>query len=58
VINLALKANVKQLGLFHINQDRSDREMDVIVDQCRHLLKENNSDINCFAVESNREFHL
>ncbi|MGD9971784.1 MAG: MBL fold metallo-hydrolase [Desulfatirhabdiaceae bacterium] len=58
VVDLAIKANVRQLGLFHVNQDRSDPDMDAIVDQCRQILKAKNCNIDCFGVESNREFHL
>ena len=50
VLELALAADVKRLGLFHINQDRTDREMDRIVDDCRQWLRKKHADIDCFAV--------
>jgi phosphoribosyl 1,2-cyclic phosphodiesterase len=33
VLRLAEKADVKQLGLFHLNQDRTDEEMDRLVEK-------------------------
>lgn len=39
VMDLALKAKVKKLGLFHLNQDRTDDQMDIIVSKCLADLK-------------------
>jgi len=58
VLDLALKANVKRLGLFHINQDRTDDQMDKIVNECRADLKAKHSILKCFAVPCNMEIHL
>uniref|UniRef100_A0A7C4W1K7 MBL fold metallo-hydrolase n=1 Tax=Desulfatirhabdium butyrativorans TaxID=340467 RepID=A0A7C4W1K7_9BACT len=52
VIDLAVQADVKRLGLFHLNQDRSDDHVDAIVEACRSLLREKGSPIECFAVGS------
>jgi ribonuclease BN (tRNA processing enzyme) len=49
-VKLALNAGVKQLGLFHLNQNRTDRDVDDIVDMCHHILAERGSDMKCFAV--------
>lgn len=54
----ALKAGVKKLGLFHLNQDRTDDWMDKIIKACRSDVKKKNSDLDCFAVPCNMEIHL
>jgi len=53
VINLAVNANVKKLGLFHLNQDRTDAHMDQIVAECAKDLKKHKSCLDCFAVACN-----
>ncbi len=58
VLDLAVNANVKKLGLFHLNQDRTDDEMDAIVDICRQKLSEQNRDIECQAIGWDMEFEL
>lgn len=52
-IDLALDADVRQLGLFHINQERTDDEMDRIVDHSRQLIKSRGSKMTCFGVACN-----
>jgi len=58
VSDFALKAKVKQLGLFHLNQDRTDAQVDQIVNECNIELKKNNSALDCFAVACNMSIHL
>ncbi|SDU30129.1 MBL fold metallo-hydrolase [Desulfobacula phenolica] len=58
VLDLALKANAKKLGLFHLNQDRTDAQMDNIVRKCRSELKKKNAVLDFFAVPCNMEIHL
>ena len=58
VLELAIKAGVKRLGLFHLNQDRTDREMDLIQADCRSRIRSNNLDLDCFGVACNMEFTL
>ncbi len=58
VLDLALKANVKKLGLFHLNQDRTDEQMDRIIIDCRAALKKKNSSLECFAVPCDMEIHF
>lgn len=58
VLDLAINANVKQLGLFHINQNRGDDEMDNIVAACRNILICKNSPMTCFGVACGMEFNL
>jgi phosphoribosyl 1,2-cyclic phosphodiesterase len=58
VMELAVKANVKKLGLFHINQNRTDDQVDKIVSDCRAYLTKAHSSIECFAVPCNMTIHL
>ncbi len=57
-LNLALTAHVKRFGLFHHNQDRSDADQDLIVKECRDILKSKNSDMECFALTQTTELTL
>ncbi len=57
-LDLAVEAGIKKIGLFHINQDRTDREMDQIVQKCRKILSEKKDNMECFAVGSNMSFTL
>lgn len=49
-LQLAIDAKVKKLGLIHHNQERSDQAVDEIVMDCRRLIKEQQSPLECFAV--------
>jgi phosphoribosyl 1,2-cyclic phosphodiesterase len=49
-LELALEAGVKQLGLFHLNQDRSDDQVDRIVEKCRRRIAEKGADLDCLAL--------
>jgi ribonuclease BN (tRNA processing enzyme) len=55
---LAAKAGVKQLGLFHLNQDRTDRAMDKIVADCRKRIAAAGHRLKCFGVRCNTKFEL
>jgi phosphoribosyl 1,2-cyclic phosphodiesterase len=57
-LDLALKAGVKSLGLFHHNQDRTDRDIEKILVSCRKLIKAAGSKMNCFAVKEGQEVSL
>lgn len=57
-VDLALQAKVKRLGLFHLNQDRSDEQMDAIVDICRRRFQDAGADTECFAVAAGSRFEL
>lgn len=52
---LALDAGVKQLGLFHHNQDRIDTEVDNLVALSRRIISEQKSTLACFAVHQAME---
>lgn len=57
-LNLALEANVKALGLFHLNQDRTDKEADRIEAVCKKIISERGSSMKCFVVASGMEIKL
>ncbi|MFO7884970.1 MAG: MBL fold metallo-hydrolase [Desulfobacteraceae bacterium] len=58
LLDLAVKAKVRQLGLFHINQERTDIEMDKIVTCCRKILQQKKSSLDCFGVAAGMHFKL
>ncbi len=58
VLDFASQANVKKLGLFHINQNREDIRMDQMVTDSRQWLKQNNVSMDCFGVPCLMEIHL
>ena len=57
-LDLALEAGVGKLGLFHINQERTDQDMDAIVETCKQIISEHGSELDCFAVASDMTFNL
>lgn len=57
-VDLALAGKVGGLGLFHLNQDRSDGEQDLLVEKAVALLRERGSAIKCCAVARDQEFIL
>ena len=57
-LEFATKAKVKTLGLFHLNQDRTDAQVDEMVNECKIQLKKNRSEIECFAVASDLVIQL
>ncbi len=57
-LKLGMESGAKELGLFHLNQERTDLEVDIIVEDCRRIIGENNSSLFCFAVPSDETFIL
>lgn len=57
-LDLALKAGVKKLGLFHINQERTDQQMDDIVEICKQTIADKDRPLECFAVGCDMTFSL
>ncbi len=57
-LDLAQKAGVKKLGLFHLNQERTDDEMDVIVNDCRDLITKKGHNLESVGVASDMEFEI
>lgn len=57
-LRLALEAGVKQFGLFHHNQDRTDTELDEIVEDCRNTIRCRKSGLACFGVCTGSKIEL
>jgi len=57
-LDLAQKAGVKILGLFHLNQERTDRQMDKIVNDCQDRIAKKGLKLECFGVTSDMVFEL
>ena len=55
-LRLAFAAGVKRLGLFHLNQERTDDQMDAIVKHCREIISEKGQTLECFAVGTDMSF--
>ena len=58
VLELAFKAQVKKLGLFHLNQNRTDDAMDDIVATCRQEIAKKDANFECIAIGSDMSFEL
>lgn len=58
VLELAFKAGVKRLGLFHHNQERIDEEVEGIVESCRKIIAQQGQALDCFAVGQDMSFEL
>ena len=57
-LDLAVEAGVKKFGLFHINQERTDPEMDQIVEDCKQRLDQKGHKLDCLAVSGDSTFNL
>jgi ribonuclease BN (tRNA processing enzyme) len=57
-LDLALEAGVKQFGLFHHNQDRTDDDLDAMVQDSISIIESRDSSMGCFAVASGFEIEL
>ncbi|NNF98794.1 MAG: MBL fold metallo-hydrolase [Desulfobacteraceae bacterium] len=57
-LDLAFAASVKQFGLFHHNQERTDSEVDAVVDDCHRIIEEKGMALHCFAVGSDMTFDM
>ncbi|MBF0487312.1 MAG: MBL fold metallo-hydrolase [Nitrospirae bacterium] len=57
-LRLAMESGVKSFGLFHHNQNRTDGEEDAIVEDCRKIIAEKRSALDCFAVYQGMEITL
>lgn len=58
VLDLASKAGIKKLGLFHLNQNRTDDAMDEIVNICQQKISRNKLGFECFAVGCDMTFDI
>lgn len=57
-LSVAFKAGVKRLGLFHLNPERADIEMDALVKTCRQTAAEKRHNLDCFGVSCDMVFSL
>ena len=57
-VQLAIDADIKMLGLFHHNQDRTDDQIEDFVAKSNSILDSAGSDIKCFAVGSETTIEL
>jgi len=57
-LDMALDAGVRRLGLFHLNQDRTDTAAEAIERDCRHRIQEDGRPLQCFTVGAEMEFEL
>ncbi|MDD5475586.1 MAG: MBL fold metallo-hydrolase [Syntrophales bacterium] len=57
-LKLAIEANVKMLGLFHHNQDRSDEALDSMVDECGSVIAGKGLSMKCCALTQDWEIVL
>lgn len=56
-LNLAFDAGVRRLGLFHHNQDRTDEQLDAIMEDCRAVIEQEKSRLEeCVAVTQGSRF--
>lgn len=49
-VELGIKAGVKRLGLFHLNNSRTDRQVDTMVADSQKLIAKRAVSLKCFAV--------
>lgn len=57
-LRLALEAGVKNFGMYHLNQDRTDDDVDKMVKDCKKIIKEQGSGLKCFAAHQGMELKL
>jgi len=57
-LKLAFEAGVKRFGLFHLNQERTDKQMDRIIRDCRKRIKDDSRKLDCFVVGADLEMTL
>jgi phosphoribosyl 1,2-cyclic phosphodiesterase len=57
-VDLAIRAGVKRLGLFHHDPDRTDDDVDRQADICRNHIKQIGSQVECFPCAEGMEIEL
>lgn len=57
-LRLAQEAGVKEFGLFHINQERTDADMDRLVEDCSRIVAEKKGSLRCFGAAAGMEMEL
>ena len=58
IIDLGIAAGVKKLGLFHINNRRTDKEMDAMVQKAKALLRKRKTATKCVGVGNKFEIEI
>ncbi|BBD06883.1 MBL fold metallo-hydrolase [Desulfovibrio ferrophilus] len=57
-LELAIEAKVRAFGLFHLNQDRTDEQVDAMVEDCRRIAAQRGVDMEIFAMAQDQEITL
>lgn len=57
-LDLAIDAGVGRFGLFHVNQERTDQEMDGIVADCQRRISDAGHPLECFGVAGDMTIEL
>ncbi len=57
-LDMVLAAGAKRFGLFHLNSERTDADMDRIVDHCREIIEARGAKMDCFAVGQDMTFEV
>ncbi len=57
-LSLAFEAGVKRFGLFHHSPERSDREINELVEKCRQTAAEKRRNMDCIGVSGDTVFIL
>lgn len=57
-VSLAIKSKVKRLGLFHLNNKRTDREVDAMVRASKKLIEDSGVQVDCCAIGHTYEIEL
>lgn len=55
---LAMSSKVKKVGFFHHDPERTDDEIDTIVQRAQKKIEDENRDLTCFAVEEGQVIKL
>ena len=57
-LQLAMEAGVKEFGLFHLNQERTDTQMDQIIAHCHRIIAKKGSLLKCYGVATDMVINL
>lgn len=57
-LKLAQEAGCRKLGLFHLNQERTDGQMDQMVADCQQIIAAGDQIIECFGIGSDWQLRL
>ncbi len=57
-LKLAIESGARRFGLFHHNQERKDEEIELMVEDCRRIVKQKGLKLHVFAVSGDTELTL